>query len=820
MTATRAGREVYCVITDAHGNSVTTNTVKLVCLPSKIWEQWTQPVVMAAGTYPTYGGSTTGYYEKGQKFGGILYSSTYRDGTDVLWQLNHSTYYSAVANPASLLYTEDYRGRVFNEAAWAGSVCSTTALRACGYSYPYTTAEIAASSEFTEKTDHRVDSIEFGDLLWVKGHTAGVIGVNKGDDGRVSSVKIIEQASYVKVFEVTAANWDSYFADHWTTIYRGSYDERLTEPVDYPENLSIIFERGNNTYVTDYAKMLFYIPTASTVYLTKNGTTTQYAKSGFPTQVVNGTTVYDLASLFTGVGDYYFHTDENATDICIKVIDKGNIAISGTTATLSGYRNCRPLGYRIIKILDQKKSSAYNFYEAPEGYTSEAAALTFKWLNTDAFTVENVPDNTAGWKLEVIYDTSYGWARDLSDNYLHSNGMSLSLCYDDRYDVSGKTVEIVNGDAVTLKGDTLVATGIGTATVKIDGVLHEITVEKAKINLVMIMGQSNAGNHFANATSAVTCPPGTAYWWKDGATAPVDYTEPSKGFHTPLLAELYAQSAAAGDPVKNVMLWTEGATSKNGQSIVKWAVESGSGISTAGTDKAAAMMKNCLSYYQQHSDTYEIVGKGVYWLQGESDYNMDPQRYIRLFTTMWERLESEGMEYLAFLRVRGPTFNNTNQNMDTVYNAASAAQFEMVRNRDDMFMATTLTEAWTGTVNTSHSVDVSSYITVKETYGKSPTYSDSYGNKATYADGVLTTTMKELYGSNNKVHYGIFGYGLIGADAAYNMHRALNGGTVTFVQTDSSGRKAAEHIAAAGSVQMVDIEDMAYDLSFYPGCGS
>ena len=35
MTETRAGREVYCVITDANGNSVTTDTVKLVLLPSE-----------------------------------------------------------------------------------------------------------------------------------------------------------------------------------------------------------------------------------------------------------------------------------------------------------------------------------------------------------------------------------------------------------------------------------------------------------------------------------------------------------------------------------------------------------------------------------------------------------------------------------------------------------------------------------------------------------------------------------------------------------------------------------------------------------------
>jgi hypothetical protein len=32
MTAARAGRQVYCVITDVWGNSVTTETVTLVCI--------------------------------------------------------------------------------------------------------------------------------------------------------------------------------------------------------------------------------------------------------------------------------------------------------------------------------------------------------------------------------------------------------------------------------------------------------------------------------------------------------------------------------------------------------------------------------------------------------------------------------------------------------------------------------------------------------------------------------------------------------------------------------------------------------------------
>ena len=419
MNSHRAGRQIYCIITDIYGNFVVTNTVTLILIPPKpthIWDQWTQPVVMTAGTHPTYGGSSTGYYSKGQVFNGILYSSTHREGRDTLWNFNYSTYYSAIANPASLLYTTDYRGRVFNEAAWTGSVCSTTALKACGYAYPYTTAEIPMI--FDEKIDHNIDNIEFGDLLWTKGHVAGVIDVIIGNDGHVERVKIIEQASYVKIFEITSQNWDNYFNKYWTHIYHGDCDKSKTVPEEYSENLSIIFERGNNTYVTNCEKMLFYIPTASTVYVTTNGVTSAYNKDIFPKQIINEVTVYDLASLFTGIGDYYFHTEENNVDICIKVINCGKISISGETATLSGYENCKILGYRIIKILDESKSKSYNFFEAQEGYTSEVVNLSFQWLNDDIFNIENIPQDVDGWKLEVYYDTGFGWARALSEDII------------------------------------------------------------------------------------------------------------------------------------------------------------------------------------------------------------------------------------------------------------------------------------------------------------------------------------------------------------------------------------------------------------------
>lgn len=378
------------------------------------YAQWTKPVVTTAATYPKLN-TAEDFIPLGYSTPGLIYSSTLRDGTDALWNVNPSTYYSAVQNPASVLYTEDNRGRVWNEAGYYGSVCSTTALKACGYKYPYNSHEVNAL--FTEKTDHSIGNVEPGDILWTSGHVAGVVEVIESSDNVVLGVRIVEQSGYIKVFTIKAAGWETYFTGHWTKLYRGDIDENFSEAIEYPENSSIIFSRGNNTYVTDYSVMQFYIPSATKVYMTKDGRTDVYEKSSFPTAEVNGVIVYDLASLFTGVGDYYFHTDVNSTDVCIKVINHGTVTISGTTATLSGYENCKPVVYFVVDIYPLSEKNSYNFYKAPEGYTSSKRSYYFTDITSDTFEIIDIPES-GRFKLDIMYDTGLGWARFLSDDIL------------------------------------------------------------------------------------------------------------------------------------------------------------------------------------------------------------------------------------------------------------------------------------------------------------------------------------------------------------------------------------------------------------------
>ena len=418
---------------------------------------------------------------------------------------------------------------------------------------------------------------------------------------------------------------------------------------------------------------------------------------------------------------------------------------------------------------------------------------------------------------------------------------SIEAYYDDYLtDISGISAS-VEGAAVT-SGDALElievggikyfhAKQLGTSQVTDGTITAEVTVLKAKINIIVIMGQSNSGNHFDNATSDIKCPLGTAYWWGNGlgvgAKEPVNFAHATKGFHSPLLAELYAQSVKNGEPVKNVLVWHEGGsqtgngTSKNGSSIYGWAANAND---TSGTDFTVKMVNNCLSYYEGLSDKFEIVSKGVYWLQGEGDgvRGIDPTEYIGCFMAMWNKLKAEaGLEYMAIMRVRQGGDNNTNNN-DIHYSTTVSSQFALANNNPDIFIATTLTENFTGTPTTKISVDIRNYITLMDAYSTSASHSDKYNNTATYKDGVLTMPMSTLFGSNNKNHYGKFGYALIAADAAYNMYNALNKTDFAITQANSSGKpdKNNQTVSDAGATLSLDITDMNSDLAFRATPGS
>lgn len=93
----------------------------------------------------------------------------------------------------------------------------------------------------------------------------------------------------------------------------------------------------------------------------------------------------------------------------------------------------------------------------------------------------------------------------------------ITMQYDDYADY-GSDVTVAPDDTVLEVVDgKLHAKGIGSATFTAGGTEYSVTVEKAKLNIVLVAGQSNAtGIHGSLDVPAITPDKGNSYWW-DGS---------------------------------------------------------------------------------------------------------------------------------------------------------------------------------------------------------------------------------------------------------------------------------------------------------------
>lgn len=297
---------------------------------------------------------TTDCYGIGDAIDSVLYSSVWRDGLDVYRNLTLETFYSALANPASVLYTKDYIDKnISNAHSWYGGVCSTYVTKILGLRQYKTTAQL--DDYFEPKPILDYHDVAVGDALLMTGHIAFISQIYIDSDGALNGFGISEQTgSMFRTSIVDVKNFDAYLKRRGYTVM-SLINPMPPVTLDDPRfNSEIIFEKGNNTYITadDIADgAWFYIPNAETVYYSKNeGAFASVTVASLPSKTVNGVTVYNLGSCFSGVGDYVFTEDENAIKKClIKLISLGTINLTGNTITLSGWDNCTPYNYYIVK---------------------------------------------------------------------------------------------------------------------------------------------------------------------------------------------------------------------------------------------------------------------------------------------------------------------------------------------------------------------------------------------------------------------------------------------------------------------------------------
>ena len=267
---------------------------------------------------------------------------------------------------------------------------------------------------------------------------------------------------------------------------------------------------------------------------------------------------------------------------------------------------------------------------------------------------------------------------------------SLSLRYDDHYDVTGKTVEIIDAGkptsyqvgygveenavpdtaVVILEGDTLVATGIGTAKVSIDGQLYEVTVEAAPISLLLLIGQSNMRGSEGNANQSIVCPDGMVYatYGDDrGADNTAMTVSNATHFAPSALTGEYSSinvegttDCLSGYPVYSLTEAGAGKIGPDSGFAYEWVRQTGEKVwivnaahggtsinvwqpGTTEYEQCQALFTACQETLRKEiaAGHFTLSHMAYFWCQGCSDRTQSAQWYVNKYLAMHEGLKTE-----------------------------------------------------------------------------------------------------------------------------------------------------------------------------------
>ena len=141
------------------------------------------------------------YFNRGEEYKGIPYSSVYEKNTYVGSNISIETFISAVCNPNSFLYTRDLRKECNEPKAvpFYGTVCSKFAQTALGINENYNTAhfgKIDGMRKIFSAGGYSAEDLERCDiLLWAGKHTAMVTDILKNENGEILYIEVSEETT-------------------------------------------------------------------------------------------------------------------------------------------------------------------------------------------------------------------------------------------------------------------------------------------------------------------------------------------------------------------------------------------------------------------------------------------------------------------------------------------------------------------------------------------------------------------------------------------------------------------------------------------------
>ncbi|MCR5624307.1 MAG: hypothetical protein K6G11_03585 [Lachnospiraceae bacterium] len=407
-----------------------------------------------------------------------------------------------------------------------------------------------------------------------------------------------------------------------------------------------------------------------------------------------------------------------------------------------------------------------------------------------------------------------------------------TLAYDDRleFETNVEAVETVKvesnkvgseekDDAVVkidpLNSDRIIAVGCGKALVTLDtGDVIKIKVKPAKISLCLMVGQSNMEGSPSNKDIIIQYQQqfilneeGTVYntygpsnaWharWLGNFGEKAAYLEKGKADEF-VPDSLTDNSAEEGWKHTNNITDAPGALGKTGIDSAfadEWydntkekiwvvnAAHAGSSITSWDPSKSknnnfwesVELYKACerLLNKEIKAGHYKLGYKGYMWMQGEEDYNMSFESYLKYFTRMHKMYEKElkgdksdskykkvtkDLDFGGIIMVRA--HKKPTSLIDLLLTGPRKALYYICQQKTgifkNVFLASQLSEVWTSNKN------VKKYFVDK--YGGNKKYS---ANNFMRSVQLLPTTLKEIHYT---IHYSQLGYNEIGKDAAKNL---------------------------------------------------
>ncbi len=359
-------------------------------------------------------------------------------------------------------------------------------------------------------------------------------------------------------------------------------------------------------------------------------------------------------------------------------------------------------------------------------------------------------------------------------------GVPSVMQYDDYYSCSNAK-EVLSADEKIIEvasDKTLHVVGTGSTVVTIDGIEYNVTTQKAKLAVILCIGQSNMTViSTGNEKLAVKPPLGTAYWntMEDRASLS---SIGVKGLFGAFSDTFYKTSGEKCLMIQAAM---------GGTSIGQWQTNSDY------LGQAINAYNNSVSQLKNYTDYYEITRTGYIWLQGETDCKngMSATQYFKSFFKMHEKLNNDctkvitnsekAFSFAGILSVRSWSGRNKYERpLNIVFTGPRSAQYAIgnsdsikVDNKDydtsDIYLITNITENWYSDESVA-----SWFASDKLYYKQDAGVVKMVANLETDLDALMPPDISSA--SNTTYpdqHYLQKGYNEMGADAGKNLANIL-----------------------------------------------